>query len=147
VYRVLLLNQIVTHALARRSFAFLLIACTSAAALLLGAIGLYGVMSYVVSFRTREMGIRLALGAQPGEVRWMVSRQGLVVAALGIVVGLGGAILLTRFLAALLFEVDPTDPAILAMAAIFLMAVAAAASWLPARRAAALEPARILRAD
>jgi putative ABC transport system permease protein len=146
LYRVRSLSEIVTRASARRSFAFLLSACTAAAALLLGAIGLYGVMSYVVSLRMREIGIRLALGARPGAVRWMVSRQALVVTGLGIVIGLGGAVFLTRFLAALLFEVNPTDPAILAFAAIFLIVVAAAASWLPARRAATLDLARVLKA-
>jgi ABC-type antimicrobial peptide transport system permease subunit len=124
-----------------------LIAGTSLVALLLGALGLYAVMSYVVSLRLREMGIRLALGAQPRDVRWMVSRQGMIVAALGVGIGLAGAMMLTRFLAALLFEVNPTDPAVLAGAALVLMAVAAAASWLPARRAAALDPARILRSE
>ena len=116
-------------------------------ALLLGAIGVYGVMSYVVTLRTREIGIRLALGAQPDDVRRMVSRQGLAIAALGIGAGLAGAIALTRFLSALLFEVSATDPAVFALSATFLLFVAAAASWAPARRAATVDPALALRGD
>ena len=147
VYRLQPFSDIVAHASSRRSFAFLLILGASGVALLLGAIGLYGVMAYVVALRTQEMGIRMALGAQPGQVRWMVSRQGFVVAILGVGIGLAGAIVLTRFLAASLFEVRPTDPAVLAGAAALLLIVAAAASWLPAHRAASIDPARALRAD
>ena len=147
VYRVRVLTDIVRQAYTRRSLTFLLIACASAVALLLGAIGVYGVMSYVVTLRTREIGIRLALGAQPDDVRRMVSRQGLAIAALGIGAGLAGAIVLTRFLSALLFEVSATDPAVFALSAAFLLFVAAAASWAPARRAATVDPALALRAD
>jgi putative ABC transport system permease protein len=147
VYRIRPLADIVALASARRLFTLLVIGFASGAALLLGAIGLYGVMSYVVTLRTHEMGIRLALGAQPREVRRMVSRQGLTVAMCGIAVGLAGAVAMTRFLAALLFEVSPMDPAVLALAAGFLLTVAALASWLPARRAAAVDPALALRAD
>jgi ABC-type antimicrobial peptide transport system permease subunit len=102
-------------------------------------------MSYVVTLRTREMGIRLAIGAQPEELRRMVLRQGLAVAALGVAVGLTGAVALTRFLAALLFEVSPTDPPVLGLAASLLLVVAVAASWLPARRAAVVDIASTLR--
>jgi ABC-type antimicrobial peptide transport system permease subunit len=147
LYRIRPLTDIVAHASARRLFTLIVIGFASGAALLLGAIGLYGVLSYVVTLRTHEMGIRLALGAQPNEVRRMVSRQGMAVATCGIAVGLLGAIALTRFLAALLFEVSPTDPAVLAFAAVFLLTVAAVASWLPARRAAAVDPALALRAE
>jgi ABC-type antimicrobial peptide transport system permease subunit len=126
---------------------FLLIVCASGVALLLGAVGLYGVMSYVVSLRMHEMGIRLALGAQPGQVLRMVSRQGLTVTILGVAIGLAGATLLTRFLAALLFEVEPRDPAVLAVAATLLLIVAAVAIWLPARRAASIDPALALRTE
>jgi ABC-type antimicrobial peptide transport system permease subunit len=147
VYRLQPFADIVAHASARRSFVFLLIVCASGVALLLGAIGLYGVMSYVVSLRTHEMGIRLALGAQPGQVQRMVSRQGLTVAILGVAIGLAGATMLTRFLSALLFEVEPMDPAVLAAAATLLLMVAGLATWLPARRAASVDPALALRAE
>ena len=145
LYRSRTMRDIVAQASARTTLTFLLIGSTSAMALLLGAIGLYSVMSYVVTLRRRELGIRLALGAQPHEVRRMVSRQALAVAALGITAGLGGAILLTRFLATLLFEVSPTDPIIMALAATLLLLVALVSSWLPARRAAAVDPVHALK--
>jgi len=147
LYRIRTLADIVTQASARRSLTLLLVGGASGVALLLGAIGLYGVMSYVVTLRTRELGIRLAIGAPPDNVRRMVLRQGLAVAALGIAVGLAGAMVLTRFLAALLFEVSPTDPAILALAAVLLLMVAVVASWLPARRAAVTDLASTLRTE
>jgi ABC-type antimicrobial peptide transport system permease subunit len=147
LYRIRALADIVAQASARRSFMFLLVGGASGVALLLGAIGLYGVMSYVVTLGTREMGIRLAIGAPPDTVRRMVLRQGLAVATLGIAVGLAGAMVLTRFLASLLFEVSPTDPAILALAAMLLLMVAVVASWLPARRAAVIDPASTLRTE
>ena len=145
VYRVRSLTDIVAAAFARRTVAFFLIAAASALSLLLGAVGLYGVMSYVVTLRTREIGIRLALGAQPAQIRAMVSRQGMAVAMLGTAIGLAGATALTRLLSTLLFEVSATDPTVLMLAATLLMCVAAAASWLPARRAAAIDPAVTLK--
>jgi predicted permease len=147
VYRIRLLADIVRSASARRSFTFLLLSCASVVALLLGSIGLYGVMSYVVTLRTREVGLRLALGAQPREVRRMVCRQGLAVAACGIALGLAGAMVLTRLLASLLFEVNTTDPFVLAISAILLLLISAAATWLPARRAASIDPASALRVE
>jgi len=147
LYRIRALADIVAQASARRSFTFLLISAASGVALFLGAIGLYGVMSYVVTLRTREMGIRLAIGAPPDQLRRMVLRQALAVALLGVAVGLAGALALTRFLAALLFEVSPTDPVVLALAAVLLLLVAIAASWLPARRAAVTDLACTLRTE
>ena len=141
------MTDIVSQAAARTSFTLVLLGIASAVALLLGAVGIYGVISYVVSLRTREIAIRLALGAQPGDVRRMVSRQAAAVAAVGVVAGLVGALGLMRVLRSLLFGVSPTDPFALAGAALLLVAVSAAASWLPARRAAALDPAQALRAD
>jgi predicted permease len=145
VYRVRPLADIVAAAFGRRTFALFLIAGASGLALLLGAVGLYGVMAYVVTLRTREMGIRLALGAQPAQIRAMVSRQGIGVALLGIAIGLTGVAALTRLLSTLLFEVSATDPAVVMLAAALLVLVAAAASWLPARRAAAVDPSVTLR--
>jgi predicted permease len=147
LYRILPLTDIVAQASARRTFAFLLIGGASGIALLLGAVGLYGVMSYVVTLRTREIGIRLAVGASPERVRGMVLRQALAVAALGVGVGLVGTVALSRFLAALLFEVSPTDAAVLGLSAAVLLIVAAAASWIPARRAALVDLADTLRSD
>ena len=104
-------------------------------------------ISYVVSVRTREIAVRMALGARPVDVRRMVSRQAAVVAAIGIAVGAAGAFALTRVLSALLFGVSPVDPATMITAAAILAGVAALAAWVPARRAAALDPAQALRAD
>jgi len=141
------MTEIVSQASARTSFTLVLLGIASAVALVLGAVGIYGVISYVVSLRTREIAIRLALGAQPGDVRRMVSRQAATVAAVGVVAGLAGALTLMRVLRALLFGVSPTDPLALTGAALLLVAVSAAASWLPARRAASLDPAQALRAE
>jgi ABC-type antimicrobial peptide transport system permease subunit len=124
-----------------------LLGIASGAALLLGAIGIYGVISYMVSLRTREIGVRMALGAAPGEIGRMVSRQGLTMAGVGVVIGLAAAGLLTRYLRALLFEISPTDPLTLGGVAVGLLVVALAASWLPARRAARVEPAVALRSE
>jgi len=104
-------------------------------------------MSYAVTLRTRETGIRIALGAEPRAIRWMVLRQGVTLAIVGIAIGLAGAVVLTRFLASLLFEVSPTDSSVFVSSAAFLLAVAAGASWLPARRAAGVDPAITLRLE
>jgi putative ABC transport system permease protein len=147
MYRVRTFTDILSRASSRRFFTLLMIACASGMAILLGAIGLYGVMSYVVALRTREMGIRIALGAPPDVVRRMVTRQGVAVSGLGVVIGLFAATAFTRFLASLLFEVSPTDTTVLALSAGLLLTVAFVASYLPARRAAAIDPAITLRAD
>jgi ABC-type antimicrobial peptide transport system permease subunit len=113
----------------------------------LGAVGIYGVIAYVVSLRTKEIAVRLALGARASRVRGMVVRQALVVTLVGIVAGVVGAIGMTRALGSLLFGVSPTDLATLFSSAAVLLAVATAASWLPARRAAAVDPALALRSE
>jgi predicted permease len=116
-------------------------------ALLLAAIGIYGVLSYAVAQRTREIGIRMALGASATNVRRLIVRQGMTPALLGLVVGLGGAVLVTRLMAKLLFGVAPTDPATFVSVALFLSAVAFLASYLPARRATLVAPTEALRYD
>jgi ABC-type antimicrobial peptide transport system permease subunit len=108
-------------------------------------VGLYGVIAYAVSRRTQEIGVRMALGAGRGEVSRMVLRQGLVLAAAGIVLGLGGAAAATHLLRASLFEVSPTDPVTFAAVPLVLLAIALLATYLPARRAAAVEPLEALR--
>jgi predicted permease len=141
------MTEIVSQASARTSFTLVLLGIASTVALALGAIGIYGVISYAVSLRTREIAIRLALGARPQDVRRMVSRQAAVVAVVGVAIGLVSALALMRVLRALLFGVSPADPVALAGAAALLTAVSAAATWLPARRAASLNPAQALRAE
>ena len=141
------MTDILAQASARTSFTLVLLAIASIVAVVLGGVGIYGVIAYVVSLRTREIAIRLALGARPADVRRMVARHAAGVAAIGIVVGLAGALVVMRALGALLFEVSAADPAPLLAAVGVLIAVAGAASWLPARRAARLDPAEALRAD
>ena len=117
------------------------------AALLLGLVGIYGVVSYVVSQRTREIGVRMALGATEPSVRSMVVRQGFVIAATGVAIGLVAAGGLSRLMASVLYEVSPTDPLTYSLVAVTLLGVAVVASWIPAMRAAGVDPASALRAD
>jgi predicted permease len=139
--------DVVSRAEARTTFTLLLLGVASSIALVLGAVGIYGVIAYVVSLRTKEIAVRLALGARASTVRGMVVRQALVVTLVGIVAGVVGAIGMTRALGSLLFGVSPTDLATLFSSAAVLLAVATAASWLPARRAAAVDPALALRSE
>jgi predicted permease len=141
------MTEIVTRARARTSFLLLLFATASGLAMALAAVGLFGVSSYVVSLRRSEMAIRLALGARPQQVQRMIVRQGITVAAVGVLVGLIGALATTRALEALLFGVNAIDPATLVVSAAVMIAVAAAANWLPARRAASVDPAQALRTE
>ena len=139
------LATLVRAASARAREMLLLLALASALALILGAVGLYGVMAYGVSLRQREIGVRIALGAQPAQVRRMISRNGVRLAAIGVVIGILIALGVTRFLRSLLYDVSPTDPVILAGTCAALLLVALAASWIPARRAAAVDPSEALR--
>jgi predicted permease len=136
---------IVSDSTARTAFTMLLLTIAAAVALLLGTVGIYGVVSYVVSQRTREIGVRMALGATQGEVGRMVVRQGLAIASAGVVIGLIGAFALTRLMSALLFGVSSTDPMTFAAVAALLFAVTVAASYIPARRAAGVDPMEALR--
>jgi putative ABC transport system permease protein len=114
-------------------------------AMVMAAVGVFGVMSYAVTLRAREMGIRLALGASPGEVRGMIIRDGLKQALAGVVIGVGGALWLTRLMDSMLFGVSPDDPLTLAVVAGILLAVALAACYLPARRGRRVDPLVVLR--
>jgi predicted permease len=139
------LDQIVANATARARVTLVLLIGASVIALMLGAVGIYGVMAYAVSLRQREIGVRIALGAQPSEVRRMISFQGLRLALAGIVVGAVCAAAVTRVLRGLLFEISPTDPIALGGTCAALFAIALLASWGPARRAASIDPAEALR--
>ncbi len=141
------ISELVTDAVARYRFSMLLLTVFGGLALCLAAVGVYGVMAYTVSQRTRELGIRLALGARAASVRHLVLRRGLGMAALGIGLGLAGALALTRLLASQLFGVSPTDPAIIAVAAATLAAVSAAACLVPAVRATKVDPVVALRSE
>jgi ABC-type antimicrobial peptide transport system permease subunit len=131
--------------LARTSLTLVLLAVAGAMALLLGVIGIYGVVSYAVSQRTREVGIRMALGAPGSEIRGMFLRQGLVLTLVGVAVGLAGAVGLARWMSVLLFGVSPLDPATYVSVSAALIVAASLASYLPSRRATHLDPIAALR--
>jgi predicted permease len=133
--------------LARTSFALVLLALASTMALVLGLVGIYGVIAYVVAQRSREIGIRLALGAPQREVRRMFLRQGLVLSAVGVGIGLVMALGVTRLMTSLLFGIAATDVVTYATAVAVIVAAAALASYLPARRAAAIDPIETLKAE
>jgi putative ABC transport system permease protein len=145
--RVQPMRDLVAGSVARPRFNMLLLSAFALLALVLAAVGTYGVIAYGVAQRTREIGVRLALGARPGQVVSSVVRQGLRLTAAGVAVGLVGAWGATRVLAGLLFGVTPTDPATLLAGALLLSAVAVLASYLPARKAARIDPVVALRVD
>ncbi|MFN2567633.1 MAG: ADOP family duplicated permease [Gemmatimonadaceae bacterium] len=140
-------EQVLAASMSHTRLTMLLLLTAAATALFLGVVGLYGVVSYSVSRRTREFGVRIALGARPTDVNRMVVRQGASVTLAGIIAGLLSAFLLTRFLRGLLFEVSPSDPATFAATSVLLLMIAALASYLPARRAASVDPIQALRAE
>lgn len=141
------LSSIVAAASAQARFLVLLLAVASTIALVLGAVGIYGVMAYGVSLREREIGVRMALGARPSDVTQMISRQGLALAGSGVTIGLGASLGVTRLLRGLLFDVSPVDPLSLLGSVAVLLGITLLASWLPARRAASIDPGTVLRGD
>jgi predicted permease len=141
------MRETVDRSMARTSFTLVMLAIAGAMALVLGFIGIYGVIAYAVSQRTREIGIRMALGAEPGDVRQIFVRHGLGLGAVGIVIGLAAAALLTRMMKSLLFGVPPVDPVTFAAVPVTLLLATLAACYLPARRASAVDPADCMRAE
>jgi len=141
------MQEVYDKSLARTSFTLVMLGIAGAMALVLGIIGIYGVLSYAVSQRRREIGIRLALGAQPGELKRMFVRHGLTLASIGVAIGLGAAAGLTRLMSSLLFGIKPLDPITYAAGAVLLGIAAALASYLPARRASAVDPVEALKAE
>jgi putative ABC transport system permease protein len=139
------LDDIEADSMAQTAFAMVMLAIAAAVALLLGLVGIYGVIRYIAAQRTSEIGIRMALGAQTGDVRRLFLRHGLVLTLCGIAVGIGAAIFLTRVMSALLFGVTPMDPVTYAAASTGLAAVALLATYLPARRASGIDPIVALR--
>ncbi len=140
-------EELVERSMARTSFTLVMLGIAAAVALLLGAVGIYGVISYAVSQRTREIGVRMALGAERGDVSRMVVGQGMILAGIGVGLGLLAAFGLTRLMASLLFGVQPVDLPTYGVVSLALASVAVVASWLPARRAAAVDPAVTLRQE
>ena len=133
--------------MARTSFTLVMLSIAATAALVLGLVGIYGVIAYTVSQRTREIGIRLALGAQQGEVKRMFVRSGLALVAVGIVAGLAAAATLTQAMTSVLFGVDPLDPVTFGSVPLVLLTAALVASYVPARRVAAVSPVEALKAE
>src|ERR1700738_797954 len=134
------MDHIVSVAVARQRFSMLLLGVFAGLALVLAAVGIYGVMSYSVAQRTREIGIRLALGAQRGDVLRMTMGQGLKLVSIGVGIGLIAAFILTRVMASLLFGVNATDPTTFVVIPLVLMSVALLASYIPALRATKVDP-------
>jgi predicted permease len=147
IYAVQTMEQIISRSLAERRFTMLMLIIFAATALLLAAVGIYGVMSYAVTRRIHELGIRAALGASHGEIVGLVLRQGMKLAAIGLAGGLVAALALTRFMADLLYGVRPADPATLVAVTLLLGAIALLACYIPARRATAIDPVVALRCE
>jgi ABC-type antimicrobial peptide transport system permease subunit len=138
-------DRLLARARSRTAFTMTLLLAGAAGALLIGAVGIYGVISCLVSRRIPEIGIRMALGASAGAVVWAVLQRSLAATVLGILIGVGGAIALTRVMGALLFGVSPLDPLTFGAVILVLAAVTAAAAYVPARRATKVSPLQALR--
>jgi predicted permease len=141
------MSDVVAESLARRRFSMTLIGIFAGSALALAIVGLYGVIALSVSQRRRELGIRMALGAQSRDVMELVLGEGLRITGIGIIVGLAGAVALSRVVTSLLYEVSPTSPTVYAAATIVVIAVTLVATYVPARRATAVDPTLALRTD
>jgi ABC-type antimicrobial peptide transport system permease subunit len=141
------LTQFIEQSFNQRRGVMLLLGTFAALALFLSALGIYGVLAYDVSQRTREIGVRGAIGATSAQVIALIMWQGLWKTAVGLVLGLGGALLLSRSLKTLLYDLSPTDPLAYVAVSLLLLAVAALASYLPARRAARINPIEALRVE
>jgi putative ABC transport system permease protein len=139
------MDEVESHSVAYQRFSTTLLSIFAAIALLLAAVGIYGVMAYSVQQRTQEIGIRMTLGASPENVRRMVVRQGMVLAGIGVVIGVAGGLALTRVMRSLLYGVKPWDPVMFALTAILLAVVALLACYMPARRASRVNPLVALR--
>jgi ABC-type antimicrobial peptide transport system permease subunit len=147
VFRVRTLQKLYDGSMARTSFTLVLLAIAGAMALVLGVVGIYGVIAYSVSQRTREIGIRMALGAQPAGLQRMFVRHGLLLAGIGAAIGLVAAGGVTRMMSSLLFGITALDPVTYTAVSAFLIAAAILASYLPARRATAVDPVEALRCE
>jgi putative ABC transport system permease protein len=141
------MQDLYADSLARTSFTLIMLAIAGGLALVLGIVGIYGVIAYVVSQRAREIGIRSALGAEPRKLTRMFLLHGLALGGVGVMAGIGAAAALGRLMSSLLFGVDPLDPAAYIAALGVILVAAAIASYLPARRAASIDPIATLRAE
>src|SRR5262249_29886555 len=147
VDRVALVTDLYAEAFARQRFVLMLMSAFSVIAVALTAAGLVGVLAQVVARRTREIGVRMALGARPADVLRLIGLQGLAMTLAGALAGLGAALWMSRALQSLLFDITPTDPLSFAAVALFLAIVGVVASWIPARSATRIDPAEALRTE
>lgn len=145
LYQPRAMDRVIARHQSRARFTMLLMGTFAAIALALAAVGVYGVLSYAVAQRTHEMGVRMALGAHPSHIRSIVLRQGLAIAGVGLAVGLGGALALSRVLASLAFGVSPRDPGVFVTVSVVLAVVVVVAGYVPARRATRVDPLESLR--
>ena len=141
------MNDLVSSSITQQRFIVLLLGCFAVLALLLAAVGIYGVMSYSVTQRTHEIGIRLALGARSTNVLALVLKSGMMLAVIGAAIGVAGALALTRLMTTLLFGVTPKDAPTFIALSLGLLAVALIACYLPARRASQVDPMNVLRQE
>jgi putative ABC transport system permease protein len=141
------MDEAVAASVAQPRFRMVLLALFAMAATLIAACGLYGLMAYAVSQRRREIGVRMALGAERRDVLRLVLTRALAIVSTGSIIGLAGAVAVTRVLQAFLFGITPTDPIVFASVTLLLMAVGLMAAWLPATRATRIDPCAALRAD
>jgi ABC-type antimicrobial peptide transport system permease subunit len=147
MYRVFTMAGLASDSMVQLSFTMLTLGVVSVLAIVLGAVGLYGVLSYVVSQRTREIGVRMALGATARVVRRQVVSQGMKVVGIGVLIGLAGAYASTKILSTMLFGVKPVDPIIFGAMSAMMIGTGILASYLPARRASTVDPMEALRSD
>jgi putative ABC transport system permease protein len=145
VYDVMTMNERLSNSFATRRVYLLLLTGFAALALLLAGVGVYGVISYVVTERTHEVGVRMALGAQARDVLRMIVWRGMSLTLIGVAIGLAMSLALTRVIKSLLFNVSATDPATFALVALLLVVIAMIASYVPARRATKVDPTQSLR--
>ena len=145
IYNLKLMDELISGSISQQRFAMMLLAVFAGVAMVLAAVGIYGVMSYSVTQRSHEIGIRMALGARRRDVLNLVVTQGLKLVILGVTIGLGGAFALTRVMSSLLFGVSATDPLVFLITSVALTGVALAASFIPARRATRVDPMVALR--
>ena len=139
------LNQAMSETMSRPRFNLLLLGSFALVGLLLAAIGIYGVISYSVGQRTREIGLRMALGALPGDIRRAVVGEAMMLSGAGLALGVSGSLVLTRVMTSMLFEVSPADPISFGATVLVLGGTAFAAAWVPARRAMRVDPMIALR--
>jgi ABC-type antimicrobial peptide transport system permease subunit len=145
IWKIDLVEHLFADAMARPRVVFVLMSVFALFGLMLAAAGIYGVLSYFVALREREIGIRLALGARPSTVGLLIVRNGLVLTATGLVVGLAGALTLVRVMRAMLYEVEPSDPLSVIVVTAVLAVAALAACWRPTRQAMRVDPLDLLR--